>query len=390
MEHAERRAKIMARGSSNPTLPTSNKRNDDGFPFEDHPSVRSIGARINRLFGYVKRHPKAFVIAFIVLLYMFGGPFFIWFLGYRKHSGSTGGVGHGVLKASDVVKSPVNVVQQFMASAIQKGVDEVETIKKRLKTTEEQLAFERGKVAELQKKIESTAKEPLVGGDKVALVAILTSPDRFQRRATIRATAFQLLPPGIDVFFVMAAANESTTAALVAMEKKAYGDVIVLDGVGEDAKTVGLMELAADKVKSPFKAKYRFLVKGDDNAFLHFVNLKARLAGVEGDRIYFGRPTSTLNSMHDSAYALSWPIVEDLATHQITSSAQTDALIPLWLTSPDISHVKLYEKEVSEIYIDPVQHIPPHPTPRPPRHLFQRQPSPPAPLPSLTCPMTHA
>ncbi|KAJ3209415.1 hypothetical protein HDU67_006205 [Dinochytrium kinnereticum] len=355
-------------------LPTSKRDiGRDDLPFQDHPLVRSTSARIHRTCLQAKRHPRAILVIVLVMMYLFGGSFLNWFLGHnlrhrQRMNAVTTPAGTqlaGIPKASPVGDA-VKLGQAVPTPAV---VDRQELMRSQVLQLEEQLSLERHKVAELQKKMEKSSPPSsdgsTDGGDKIALVAVMTFPGSFQRRAMIRTTCLQLLPPGVDVLFVMGTTRNATTRAMVAMEQRAHKDLVILDTVdetdvqqsgGDSAKAISLFGLTADKMKSPVKATYRFLVKSDDDVFLHLVNLKARLARIEGDRIYFGMPTSTLNAMHDSAYALSWSIIQDLATTQIPKTDlphRKDTLISLWLTSPDITHVKLYEKESSEIYTDP-------------------------------------
>ncbi|KAJ3099079.1 hypothetical protein HDU96_010832 [Phlyctochytrium bullatum] len=337
---------------------------------------------LTKALATAKRHPRALLVLALVLLYLFGGSLFSWFLGTHLRTPPTA-TEEGALGAG----AAANSIAGAHAPQPSPPKDPNETLRRQLQKLQQDLADERHRVAELMKQLDTPAAaappSPAAPTEKLALVAVLSAPASLHRRALIRATALQLLPPGLDVRFIVGATpSHPSTTALVALEQRAHADVVVLDSVDESglnatasgvgasavvggSKAVRVLEAAAKGEVGVKGAKYRFLVKCDEDVFVHFVNLRARLEGLKGEGIYFGRKVSALNAMHESAYALSWSIVTDLATHQIPKTDPThlrDALLPLWLTSADISHVRAYEPaEPDEVYADPAWWVPPNP-----------------------------
>ncbi|KAJ3037676.1 hypothetical protein HDV00_001398 [Rhizophlyctis rosea] len=203
---------------------------------------------------------------------------------------------------------------------------------------------------------------------KLALVSVLTVPEKFERRSLIRSTYLQAKPAEIDFYFVFCRVKNPTYRTLVTLESRMYGDIIEMDcEENMDAgKTWSYFNHIASKIgnHSPetydptttpsTPGPYKFIMKTDDDVYLHLPNLARRLSSLPPLGTYFGRRVPDRFFFAGMGYVLSWDLAlycgldPQPAAHKI---GQEDALLASWLRNAN--RIKNYVSEDFEIYDDP-------------------------------------
>ncbi|KAJ3166497.1 hypothetical protein HDU88_003366 [Geranomyces variabilis] len=196
---------------------------------------------------------------------------------------------------------------------------------------------------------------------KTVLVGLFTVPEKIQRRALIRATYLQLKPPNVDFFFVFGTPSTPEHRRLLEWEQRAHGDVMVvpceenMDGgktfyfFNHVAKTYA----AAATHNENTEPRYQFVMKADDDVWLHLPNLAARLDALPKDGTYFGREVHGA-FMAGMGYALSWDMVAWISADPFPAEnkvGQEDATLAWWLAKGN--QVSNWVSEDSEFYDDP-------------------------------------
>ena len=175
------------------------------------------------------------------------------------------------------------------------------------------------------------------------LVGVLTMPSRRERRDIVRM-AYALQPPPspparVDVRFVFCNVTDPVDAALVAVEARRHGDVLVLDCTENmnDGKTHAYLSsvprLFAD-------APYDYVMKTDDDTYLRVAALVEELRSKPRHDVYlgYGFPVGDdpMPFMHGMGYIVSWDVArwvsanQDILRHNDTHGPE-DLLVGKWL-----------------------------------------------------------
>ncbi|KAI8827055.1 uncharacterized protein EV422DRAFT_23606 [Fimicolochytrium jonesii] len=188
--------------------------------------------------------------------------------------------------------------------------------------------------------------------NRTALVGLLTVPWKLQRRALIRATYLQLKPPGIDFYFVFGRPNTPEEQHLLEWEHKLYNDIMIID-VEENMDSGKTYHYFTHVAKNVRDGKYKFIMKTDDDVWLHLPNLEKRLQGLPEQGTYFGRAVQN-SFMAGMGYVLSWDLVRWIAEDPFPEEnklGQEDAMVSFWLRRGDV--LRNWISEDNEFYDDP-------------------------------------
>jgi hypothetical protein len=174
------------------------------------------------------------------------------------------------------------------------------------------------------------------------LVGVLTVPGRRERRDILR-TAYALQPAApaarVDVRFVFCSVTDPVEAALVAVEARRHGDVLVLDCAENmnDGKTHAYLSSVPRLFAS---APYDYVMKTDDDTYLRVAALVAELRPRPRDDVYlgYGFPVGDdpMPFMHGMGYVVSWDVARwvsangDILRHNDTHGPE-DLLVGKWL-----------------------------------------------------------
>ncbi|RKP05146.1 hypothetical protein THASP1DRAFT_20146 [Thamnocephalis sphaerospora] len=140
------------------------------------------------------------------------------------------------------------------------------------------------------------------------LVGIITPAKKFARRELLRAVYRVTAHPNVTVRFVVGLPENEDDAIRVALEQKAYGDMIQLDMKEnmDDGKTFRYFEYLSKH------EPYDYVMKADDDAFVHSHNLVRALRPLPRQRLYYGLlcgPPTVLQWMSGMGYVMSWDSV---------------------------------------------------------------------------------
>ncbi|CAD6219124.1 unnamed protein product [Miscanthus lutarioriparius] len=177
------------------------------------------------------------------------------------------------------------------------------------------------------------------------LVGVLTMPSRRERRDIVRM-AYALQPPPapagvarVDVRFVFCNVTDPVDAALVAVEARRHGDIVVLDCAENmnDGKTHAYLSSVPRLFAS---APYDYVMKTDDDTYLRVAALVEELRGKPRHDVYlgYGFPVGDdpMPFMHGMGYVVSWDVArwvstnQDILRHNDTHGPE-DLLVGKWL-----------------------------------------------------------
>ncbi|KAG2643608.1 beta-1,3-galactosyltransferase pvg3-like [Panicum virgatum] len=176
------------------------------------------------------------------------------------------------------------------------------------------------------------------------LIGVLTVPSRRERRDIVRM-AYALQPPAararVDVRFVFCNVTDPVDAALVAVEIRRHGDVVVLDCAENmnDGKTYAYLS-SVPRLFAP--APYDYVMKADDDTYLRVAALVEELRGKPRRDLYLGRGFPVGDDpapfMHGMGYLVSWDVAEWVSGNEdIPRSNGTrgheDRLLGKWLNA---------------------------------------------------------
>lgn len=190
--------------------------------------------------------------------------------------------------------------------------------------------------------------------NKFLFVGILTMIHKFHRRSLIRDCYLRNIPSGISVKFIFGKPKNELEQNLLDMEASLYNDIVVLDIEEnlDDGKTWHFMKYASD-----LQQDYKFLLKTDDDVFLHLHNLNKRLVTLVQDElkgdvqgVYMGRHVTGTIFMAGMGYILSFDLVHFIANDPYASShtiGQEDGLVASWLKQGD--QIKHFISEDAEV-----------------------------------------
>ncbi|TPX61886.1 hypothetical protein PhCBS80983_g00803 [Powellomyces hirtus] len=199
---------------------------------------------------------------------------------------------------------------------------------------------------------DKSLSDPPGESPKTVLVGLLTVPSKLQRRALIRSTYLQIKPPEVDFFFVFGTPATLEDARLLEWEQRLYKDIIIIDC--EENMDSGKTFHFFDHVARTFPdGKYPFVMKTDDDVWLHLPNLAERLQSSPRQGTYFGRSVQD-SFMAGMGYAVSWDIVKWISTDSFPGEnkiGQEDAMLAWWLQRGQV--IKNWISEDYEFYDDP-------------------------------------
>ncbi|CAL5081575.1 unnamed protein product [Urochloa decumbens] len=147
------------------------------------------------------------------------------------------------------------------------------------------------------------------------LVGILTMPSRRERRDIVR-TAYALQPPPtprarVDVRFVFCNVTDPVDAALLSLEIKRHGDIVVLSCAENmnDGKTYAYLSAVPRLFAS---TPYDYVMKTDDDTYLRVAELAKELRGKPREDVYLGYGYAMggqpMPFMHGMGYVVSWDV----------------------------------------------------------------------------------
>lgn len=127
----------------------------------------------------------------------------------------------------------------------------------------------------LSDKISALTKHPNAKSTKkLALVGVLTTAAKFNRRSLIRTTYKNLLPSNLDFYFVIGQPSDEESRNLLELESRAHNDIIILPVTEnmDEGKTFAYFTTIYQTGN-----EYAYVVKTDDDVFVHLPNLARRL-----------------------------------------------------------------------------------------------------------------
>ncbi|KAG2643606.1 hypothetical protein PVAP13_2KG322400 [Panicum virgatum] len=167
-------------------------------------------------------------------------------------------------------------------------------------------------------------------------------PNRRERRDIVRM-AYALQPPAararVDVRFVFCSVTDPVDAALVAVEARRHGDVVVLDCAENmnDGKTYAYLSSAPRLFAA---APYDYVMKTDDDTYLRVAALADELRGKPREDVYLGYGYAMggqpMPFMHGMGYVVSWDVASWVAgADEILARNDTlgpeDLMVGKWL-----------------------------------------------------------
>ncbi|KAF8657778.1 hypothetical protein HU200_059938 [Digitaria exilis] len=174
------------------------------------------------------------------------------------------------------------------------------------------------------------------------LVGVLTMPSRRERRDIVRM-AYALQPSAsnarVDVRFVFCNVTDPVEAALVAVEARRHGDILVLNCTENmnDGKTHEYLSSVPRRFAS---APYDYVMKTDDDTYLRVAALAEELRGKPREDVYLGHGFAVgddpMQFMHGMGYVVSWDVArwvsenEEILRHNDTHGPE-DLLVGKWL-----------------------------------------------------------
>ncbi|KAJ3201830.1 hypothetical protein HK099_002078 [Clydaea vesicula] len=194
---------------------------------------------------------------------------------------------------------------------------------------EQELVVNRGDIL-----IDSSSVSGAKNKDKI-FIGLLTTAEKFYRRNLIRDTYLNLKPLNIEFKFILGKPKDEETETLLKYENLKHQDLLILD-IEENmnnGKTFKYFSTIYELYKEdPFK----FVMKTDDDVFLHLPNIEKKFKDMINDGVYYGRSYSTKKGffMMGMGYVLSWDLVEYIATDPFPRTmvkGQEDSLVSYWL-----------------------------------------------------------
>ena len=147
------------------------------------------------------------------------------------------------------------------------------------------------------------------------------------RRSEIRGTYLKFLPLSIDFFFILGKPKHNESTLHLMNENNTYGDIIVLP-------TIENMNMGKSwhyfKYVVECGRNYKYIIKADDDAFLHLPNLAKKLESF-GDResVYYGKIKYDygLTFAYGYTYGCSWDVAKYLAKTPFPKAMAEDLVI---------------------------------------------------------------
>ena len=208
-----------------------------------------------------------------------------------------------------------------------------------------------------------------IAAKKLALIGIWTAHWKKERRALIRMTYLRNQPLTIDYYFFVCSPITPTDRLWIAFENKMFQDVVVMkcidnshhgkiwnflqsvraicDRTGDSTTNHNFSLLIDDypHISDPART-YDFIVKADDDSFVHLTNLASTLATLNKTSTYYGRfwyRNTNVPFAVGMLWTLSYDLVEYLANSIHNDSSviygPEDYLIALWFSRKPVNIV---------------------------------------------------
>ena len=184
------------------------------------------------------------------------------------------------------------------------------------------------------------------------LIGLFTLPKKYERRMLVRTLYGQMSSPLARLYFVFCEPTDSIVKKVITAEKKLFKDIIILKCKEnmDEGKTYSFFS----SLPSLFKdSKFDFVMKTDDDVFLHIPNLVSKLSNLGSKGTYFGRIVNNY-FMAGMGYVLSWDLVEWIANSDYANShkiGQEDAVLASWLYNSGLLKHKVSDD--NSFYDDP-------------------------------------
>jgi hypothetical protein len=127
--------------------------------------------------------------------------------------------------------------------------------------------------------LQAHSRVPCSRTTKKIFIGVLTTIDRFHRRALIRATYLSAKPSSIDVYFVLCRKplmEQGGWKTLVRLEQEQYKDILLLDCHENmnNGKTLNYLRTVSNLYQ---KKDYIYYAKTDDDTFINLSSLEKKL-----------------------------------------------------------------------------------------------------------------
>lgn len=178
---------------------------------------------------------------------------------------------------------------------------------------------------------------------KLCLVGVFSVTNGHPRRSEIRETYLKFLPQSVDFFFILGKPKHNESILHLMDENKTYGDIIVLPTVENMNKGKSWHYF---KYVVECGRNYKYIIKADDDVFLHLPNLAKKLESF-GDRksVYYGKIKHDygLTFAYGYTYGCSWDVAKYLAKTLFPRDGAEDIVI-----------ASLVRKRVKDYYSEPI------------------------------------
>ncbi|CAN6204530.1 unnamed protein product [Urochloa humidicola] len=168
--------------------------------------------------------------------------------------------------------------------------------------------------------------------------------DGLRERRDIVRMAYALQPPAafaarVDVRFVFCSVTDPVDAALVAVEARRHGDILVLNCTENmnDGKTHAYLSAVPRLFAS---SPYDYVMKTDDDTYLRVAAMAEELRGKPREDVYLGHGFAVgddpMPFMHGMGYVVSWDVARwvsentEILRHNDTHGPE-DLLVGKWL-----------------------------------------------------------
>jgi hypothetical protein len=184
---------------------------------------------------------------------------------------------------------------------------------------------------------------------KLAIIGILTTPQKFQQRSVIRGTYLRHKPDEIDVKFVMCTPPKQDEDS-IRKEAAITDDIIIMDCEEnmDNGKSMDWFTFAS-------KFKHKFIFKGDDDVVIHLPKFAEDLKNYDGS-VYYGRRCNYGNYfMAGFLYGFSHDLVDIIATNETIRGFRVgfeDRIAKTWVDEIEKQGIKITQVSKDKEFID--------------------------------------
>lgn len=129
-----------------------------------------------------------------------------------------------------------------------------------------------------------------------------------QRRNLIRNTYMKHIPDSVTVKFIVGK-SEALDQSALQEENDLYRDILYLP-IPENMNQGKTFHYFHKIYTSFFNDPFKFVMKVDEDVFVHLLNLKHKVQSLPEVSTYFGREVTGKNFLAGLGYILSWDLVE--------------------------------------------------------------------------------